>query len=55
MGSGRRSVRRRVLVVCAAALAVSGCGSPVAHNVLAGVSRGQSVQGAVAGLTIARH
>jgi hypothetical protein len=48
MVSGRRIVR--LLAITGAALAVSGCGSPVAHNVIARVSPGQAVASSVSGL-----
>jgi len=34
----------RLLAIVGAALALSGCGSPVAHSVVAGVTAGQVAQ-----------
>ena len=42
MGSGSRVVR--LLAVVGTALALSGCGTPVAHNVVARVTAGQAAQ-----------
>ena len=42
MGSGRRVAR--LLAIVGTALALSGCGSPVAHSVVARVTAGHAAQ-----------